>query len=77
MVGQHWVTDIFLLLAPRGEEMCLDKKHEEGLEARCLESLPPLLSKQCILITTLMLFIYSLVMDRTAAFPVVRISNKK
>lgn len=32
MVGQHWVTDIFLLLAPGGEEMCLDKKHEEGLE---------------------------------------------
>lgn len=32
MVGQHWVTDIFLLLAPGGgEEMCLDKKHEEGL----------------------------------------------
>lgn len=34
MVGQHWVTDIFLLLAPGGgeEEMCLDKKHEEGLQ---------------------------------------------
>lgn len=32
VVGQHWVTDIFLLLAPGGEEMCLDKKHEEGLE---------------------------------------------
>lgn len=32
MVGQHWVTYIFLLLTPGGEEMCLDKKHEEGLE---------------------------------------------
>lgn len=33
MVGQHWVTDIFLLLALEGGgEMCLDKKHEEGLE---------------------------------------------
>lgn len=32
MVGQHWVTDIFLLLAPGGEEICLDKKHEGGLE---------------------------------------------
>lgn len=38
MVGQHWVTDIFLLLAPGGwgckgggAEMCLDKKDEEGL----------------------------------------------
>ncbi len=39
MVGQHWVTDIFLLLTPGGwggGEMCIDKKHEEGLQGPVL-----------------------------------------
>lgn len=48
--------------------LCLDKKH-------VLES--PVFGITLCFPITMLLFIYLLVMDRTAAFPVVRISNKK
>lgn len=76
-MGQHWVTDIFLLLAPGGEEMCLDKKHEEGLEGPVFGVPLFYLVQTMYSNKTLVLFIYLFVMDQTAAFPVVWVSNKK